>query len=80
MQLPLDFNSNDFVFDTEIIVQMKIAGLKIKEIPISTKYFPEASQINFRKSVKYGIGILKAMVKYLFFKYKIKNYRQFQVK
>ena len=80
MQLPLDFNSNDFVFDTEIIVQMKIAGLKIKEIPISTKYFPEASQINFRKSVKYGIGILKTMVKYLFFKYKIKNYRQFQVK
>src|SRR5581483_4112028 len=42
MQLPLNLNSNDFVFDTEIIVQIKIAGLKIQEIPIATKYFPEA--------------------------------------
>jgi len=66
MQLPLDLNSNDFVFDTEIIVQIKIAGMKIEEIPISTKYFPEASQINFRRSVKYGISILKVMARYLF--------------
>lgn len=79
MQLPLDLNSDDFVFDTEIIVQMKIAGLKIKEIPITTKYFPEASQIGFKRSVKYGLAILDVLKKYLFFKYKIKKYKQFDL-
>jgi glycosyltransferase involved in cell wall biosynthesis len=79
MKLPLESNSNDFVFDTEIIVQMKIAGMKIKEIPISTKYFPEASQINFKRSVQYGFAILNVLRKYLLFKYKIKNYKQFQI-
>jgi glycosyltransferase involved in cell wall biosynthesis len=78
MRLPLDLNSDDFVFDTEIIVQMKVAGLNIKEIPISTKYFPEASQINFKRSVEYGISILSVMAKYLLFKYGIKNYDQFK--
>ena len=39
MQLPLELDSDDFVFDTEIIVQMRLADLKIKEIPIKTKYF-----------------------------------------
>src|SRR3989338_569868 len=47
--LPLELNSDDFVFDTEIIVQMKIAGMKIKEIPITTRYFAEASMIGFWK-------------------------------
>jgi glycosyltransferase involved in cell wall biosynthesis len=79
MSLPLDLNSDNFVFDTEIIVQMKISGLKIKEIPISTKYFPEASQISFKKSLEYGMSILNVMRKYLLFKYKIKNYKQFQI-
>jgi glycosyltransferase involved in cell wall biosynthesis len=77
--LPLDLDSDNFVFDTEIIVQMKIAGLKIKEIPISTKYFPEASQISFKKSLQYGLSILNVMKKYLLFKWKIKNYKQFQI-
>ena len=45
MQLPLDLNSNNFVFDTEIIAQMKVAGMKIREIPITTRYFAEASMI-----------------------------------
>src|SRR3989338_177100 len=80
MQLPLDLNSDNFVFDTEIIVQMKIAGMKIKEIPISTKYFPEASQIRFKKSVQYGFAILNVLRKYLFFKLHIKNYKQFDIK
>ena len=80
MELPLESNSDDFVFDTEIIVQMKIAGMKIKEIPISTKYFPEASQINFKRSVQYGFAILNVLRKYLFFKFHIKNYKQFEVR
>ena len=77
MMLPLDLDSNNFVFDTEIIVQIKIAGLKIGEVPISTKYFPEASQISFKKSVKYGLSILRVMIKYLLFKLGIKDYEQF---
>src|SRR3989338_1646732 len=79
MQLPLESNSDDFVFDTEIIVQMKIVGLKIKEIPISTKYFPEASQINFKRSVEYGLAILNVLRKYLFFRYKVASYKQFEI-
>ena len=80
MQLPLELNSNDFVFDTEIIVQIKIAGMKIGEVPISTKYFSEASKISFKKSVKYGLSILNVMRKYLLFKHKLMNYRQFVIR
>ncbi len=79
MQLPLNLNSNDFVFDSEIIAQMEIAGMKIKEIPISTKYFPEASQIGFKRSVEYGFGILNMLRKYLFFKTGLKKYPQFEL-
>lgn len=68
--VPFIKNSDDFVFDTEIIVQMKKANLKIKEIPIPTKYFPEASMIGFLKSSAYGLSILLIMVKYLFWKVK----------
>jgi glycosyltransferase involved in cell wall biosynthesis len=78
-RLPLNENSDDFVFDTEIIVQMKIFGLsRIKEIPIPTKYFPEASMIGFWRSTKYGFAILNVLIKYLFFKSGIKNYEQFK--
>jgi len=77
MQLPLNLNSNDFVFDTEIIVQIKIAGLKIQEIPIATKYFPEASQISFKRSTEYGLAILNVMRAYIFFRLGLAKYPQF---
>ena len=80
MQLPLDLNSNNFVFDTEIIAQMKVAGMKIREIPITTRYFAEASMIGFWRSVHYGFGIITVMAQYLLYKMKIKNYAKFQVK
>lgn len=57
-------NSNDFVFDTEIIAQGVIHGLKIREIPIRTRYFPEASQIGFWRSVVYGLSIIKTIIKF----------------
>ncbi len=66
--IPLESNSDDFVFDTEIIVQLKIAGFKIEEIPILTYYFPEASMISFRRSVEYGLGILRVMWRYLLYR------------
>ncbi|MBI3046089.1 MAG: glycosyltransferase family 2 protein [Candidatus Harrisonbacteria bacterium] len=77
LELPLELNSDDFVFDTEIIVQMKIAGAKIREVPIITRYFPEASMIGFMRSIKYGFAILAVLLRYLLFRFGIKNYVQF---
>ena len=76
-RLPLHHNSDDFVFDTEIISQMKIANMAIKEIPIATRYFPEASMIGFKRSVRYGLSILYVLLKYVLFKLELKNYDQF---
>lgn len=58
-------NSDDFIFDTEIIAQGMASKLYFKEVPIETRYFPEASSINFRKSVIYGFGILYVLFRYL---------------
>jgi len=57
--LPLLENSDDFVFDNQIIAQSVMFGFRIGEISCPTKYFEEASSINFRRSVKYGMGVLK---------------------
>ncbi len=56
--LPLLENSDDFVFDNQMIAQCLIFGFRIGEISCPTKYFKEASSINFRRSVKYGMGVL----------------------
>lgn len=60
----LEANSDDFVFDTEIIAQGVWQGLRIQEIPIQTRYFPEASQIGFRRSVRYGFAVLGVLMRY----------------
>ncbi len=57
-------NSDNFVFDTEIIAQGVAKGLRIQEIPIATRYFPEASQIGFWRSVQYGCSILWTLAKF----------------
>ncbi len=59
-------NSNDFVFDNQVITQICMAGFEIAEITCPTKYLPEASSINFSNSIKYGIGCLMTSIKYLF--------------
>ncbi len=56
--LPLLENSDDFVFDNQMIAQAAMFGFLIGEISCPTKYFKEASSINFRRSVKYGLGVL----------------------
>lgn len=58
-------NSNDFIFDTEIIAQGMASNLFFREVPIVTRYFPEASSISFRRSVKYGFGILIVLFGYI---------------
>jgi len=57
-------NSDDFIFDTQIIAQGMACDLFFEEIPIVTRYFPEASSINFSRSVKYGFGILGTLIAY----------------
>ncbi len=63
--LPFQRFSNDFVFDQEILVSAAAAGFRIGEIPVPVRYFPEASSINFSRSVRYGLMILLTLLKYL---------------
>ena len=55
-------NSDDFVFDNEMLSQIVYAGFDIAEVTCPTKYFEEASSINFRRSMKYGLGVLRVSV------------------
>ena len=65
LKLPLEENSNDFVFDNEMIVQLVYFGYEIAEITCPSKYFEEASSINFWRSTRYGLGVLRATLRYL---------------
>ena len=63
--LPLLENSDDFVFDNQMIAQAVMFGFRIGEISCPTKYFEEASSINFKRSVKYGFGVLATTVSFV---------------
>lgn len=56
--IPFEKNSDDFVFDNQFLAQVILKGFDIGEISTPTKYFPEASSINFKRSVRYGFGVL----------------------
>ena len=70
-------NSDDFIFDNQMIAQIFMAGFEIAEITCPTKYFPEASSINFRRGIKYGLGILGVSFSYLFQKTGLARFRIF---
>ncbi|HET6348386.1 MAG TPA: glycosyltransferase family 2 protein [Candidatus Krumholzibacteria bacterium] len=63
-QLPLDRNSNDFVFDNQMLAQIWWLGYQIAEVSCPTNYFPEASSISFHRSVRYGLGCLATGLTY----------------
>jgi len=63
--LPLGENSDDFVFDNEILAQCVYFGFRIGEVSCPTKYFAEASSINFPRSVRYGLGVLATTAKFV---------------
>lgn len=63
--LPLEENSDDFVFDNEMLAQAVYFGFRIGEISCPTRYFEDASSINFKRSVKYGFGVLATSWKFL---------------
>ncbi len=70
-------NSENFVFDNEILVQFVIKKMRFKEIPVSTRYSFDSSSVSFKAGVIYGLSILRTIVKYLLFKWGIVNYKQF---
>jgi glycosyltransferase involved in cell wall biosynthesis len=57
--IPFNSNSDDFIFDNEMLSQIIFAGYPIAEVTCPTKYFEEASSINLRRSIKYGLGVLR---------------------
>jgi len=72
-------NSDDFIFDNQMISQIFMAGFDIAEITCPTKYFKEASSINFSRSVKYGLGVVAVSFKHLLHKFgivKVKIYER----
>ncbi len=78
--LPLLENSDDFVFDNEVLAQCICFDYRIGEISCPTKYFEEASSINFTRSVAYGFGVLSTTVKYCLQRSRIVQYRLFSPK
>src|SRR5262249_41112466 len=63
--LPLEENSNDFVFDNEMLLQLVYFGYEIAEITCPAKYFEDASSINAWRSTRYGLGVLRTTVQYV---------------
>lgn len=66
--IPFNSNSNDFIFDNQILAQIFFYGFDIAEITCPTKYFKEASSINFKRSIIYGFGVLAVCFRYFFAK------------
>lgn len=77
LELPLEENSDDFVFDNQMLAQALYFGFSIGEISCPTKYFKEASSINLSRSIVYGLGVLKTSVQFVLNKHGIKEYRIF---
>ncbi len=76
-KLPLLENSDDFVFDNQMLAQCAHFGFRIGEVSCPTKYFEEASSINFSRSVKYGFGVLATTLQFALQKIGLARYRMF---
>lgn len=80
LQLPLLENSDDFVFDNQVLAQCVHFGFRIGEVSCPTKYFEEASSINFRRSVKYGLGVLATTLQFALQRMGVARFRIFSSK
>ncbi len=78
--IPFLLNSDKFVFDTEIIAQAVAFGFKIEETGVPTRYFPEASSVNFKNSIIYGTSTLWVMLRYLLDRWGVVHDRRFRKK
>ena len=79
-KINLDANSDDFVFDNQMLSQIIYAGYDIAEVTCPTKYFPEASSINFSRSMKYGWGCLAVSVRHRLNKWGWMKSKMYQAK
>lgn len=70
-------NSDDFIFDTEFLAQSVMKGFRLGDVPVPTRYFEEASSINFKRSLKYGIGCLIVVAKFILHKAKFAKFKIF---
>ena len=76
-ELPLLENSDDFVFDNQILAQCVYFGFRIGEVSCPTKYFPEASSIDFRRSVSYGLGVMATALQFALQKLGVARFSRF---
>jgi glycosyltransferase involved in cell wall biosynthesis len=79
LRLPLEENSDDFVFDNEMLAQIAYAGYEIGEVSCPAKYFKEASSINFGRSIQYGFGVLRVSLCYRLQKLGFAKFRIFDL-
>lgn len=77
--LPMQHNSDDFLFDNEMLAQAIYFDFKVGEISCPTRYFEEASSINFRRSVVYGLGVLWTAVRFKLQKWGVSSFRIFEM-
>jgi len=78
--IPYHANSDDFVFDTQLLVQAVSFGFRIGDVPVPVRYMAEASSINFRRSVTYGLGTLATLLRYLAHKAGVRRDPLFEAK
>ena len=71
--IPYRLNSNDFVFDQELVAQAVACGMRIGEISVPTRYFEEASSVNFRRSLVYGLSTLRVVVRFMLHRLRLRR-------
>lgn len=76
----IENNSDDFVFDNQMLSQIFMAGFRVAEITCPTRYFEEASSINFRRSVVYGLGVLQTSLQHFLHKHGLKRFALYEKK
>ena len=76
-RLPLEANSDDFVFDNQMLAQIIWYGYVIAEVSCPTKYFSDASSINFRRSVRYGLGCVLTAAQLFLVRTSVLNMKRF---
>jgi glycosyltransferase involved in cell wall biosynthesis len=74
----IDMNSDNFIFDQQIIAQFVEVKLRVAEVPVPTRYFPQASSASFLQSVRYGLSILALLLRYSLHKHGVWRHRQFE--
>jgi glycosyltransferase involved in cell wall biosynthesis len=77
-KINIEANSDDFIFDNQMLAQIFYAGFEIGEVTCPTKYFEEASSINFARSTTYGLGVLWTSMKYRLAKWKMYTAKEFK--